>query len=152
MVVINSQPLVSGKRRVTHVAMRGRIAKPTGGIHGATSFNSIINGAIIDPTRAIIEENPTAAFLRTVGNNSVQYRYTTTNTIKLATTPILAHITDQTPAGLTANISKHSAVIKLKIITIVRLPKILSSGMDKSVPSKVTLALAATLINVSPLS
>lgn len=63
------------------------------------SPNCITNGAIIDPNRAEPEQNPIAAFLTTVGNNSEQYKYTimkTINAVKLPTTV-------GTPSGRIAN-------------------------------------------------
>lgn len=99
-----------------------------------------------------MDEYPRAAFLTTVGNNSVQYKYTVTKTIKLATTPILAKITDPTPSGIIAKTNRQNAQIKLKTITIVFLPIIFNNGIADSVPNRVTLALAATLMNALPLS
>lgn len=144
--------MVSGNKNVTNPATKGKMANNIGGNQDARTSESTTNGATIDPTRAIIDENPIAAFLTTVGNNSEQYKYTTTNTIKLATTPTLANMTDVEPAGITAKIIRHAAQIKLKIITIDFLPITRRSGMATNVPRRVTLALAATLTKTFPLN
>lgn len=112
IVVVSSHPFVSGKSKVIHAATRGITANNTGGSHNALSLVSTTKGATIEPIRAHIDENPRAALRTTVGNNSVQYKYTTTKTMKLDTTPILAHTTEPTPSGITANTTKQTAHIR----------------------------------------
>lgn len=112
IVVISSQPFVSGKRKVTPPATSGKRAKPTGGNHGATACRSMTKGASMEPIRAHIEENPSAAFRTTVGNSSVQYKYATKNAMKLQTVPMLASATEPAPSGITARTSKHPAHTK----------------------------------------
>lgn len=112
IVVVSSQPLVSGRTTVMPAAISGNTANASGGIHNALALLSITKGAIIEPMRAAIDEKPRAAFRTTVGNSSVQYKYTTTKTIKLATTPMLAQTTEPTPSGITAKINKQIAQIR----------------------------------------
>ncbi|KPJ06795.1 hypothetical protein RR48_11842 [Papilio machaon] len=139
------------KKKVTQQAKTGRMANPRGGIQYAISPPSITNGANMEPTLAIIDENPIAAFLTTVGNSSEQYKYTTTKTIKLDTTPVHANTTENTPEGTNISVIKQRAQIKLNTITIVFLPAIFNNGIDTKLPRRETLALAATLINTFPL-
>ncbi|CAB3226707.1 unnamed protein product [Arctia plantaginis] len=128
----------------------GGIAKITGGRKTAVSLNPTTNGAIIDPIRAVIEENPKAAFRTTVGNSSEQYKYTSMKTTNAAKLPTQAQPTDIVPSGKNANAYKQIAQIAwnnksmvLRFITLMR-------GTDANVPNKAKVALMATLTKISP--